>query len=309
MTMITADARLSRPPRPASVTVAFWLQVGAVGLLLALIGVLVAHAIYFDDQISRAVALVPDADPLEVSDERSGNLYGAVVPGALLLLMAVWLAVTAVPMRRGRNVARILVFVGAGAHALVCLAPCAAGFMAIPFLIGGISEAAPDDVPMDGVPWEESRFLETLYGQTTSFDDAFFGGIAIGTGLELLLVITIAILIAVPPAHRYFVPRPPTPAWPAGYAGYPPMAGYAGVPPLAGYAGYAPGAGYAGYPPAGGYAGHPESGPQPWPGGPGWPAPPYPGPFVICPDPAAHVTPPAAPGEGPRPEGDPPAPV
>ena len=78
----------------------------------------------------------------------------------------------------------------------------------------------PDDVPIEGVPWEQSRFLDTLYGRTTAFDDAFFGGVAIGIGIELLLVITIAILVAVPPAHRYFVPRPPTPAWPAGYAGY-----------------------------------------------------------------------------------------
>jgi hypothetical protein len=59
MTLITADPQLSRPPRPASVTVAFWLQIGAVGLLLGLIGLAVAHAVYFDEQISRAVALVP----------------------------------------------------------------------------------------------------------------------------------------------------------------------------------------------------------------------------------------------------------
>ena len=118
-------------------------------------------------------------------------------------------------------------FIGAGAHLLVLLAPCVAGFAVIPFLVSDFSDAVPDDVPIDGAPWEQSQFLDTLYGRTTSFDDAFFGGVAIGTGIELLLVITIAILVAVPPAHRYFVPRPPTPAWPAGYAGYAaPAAGF-----------------------------------------------------------------------------------
>ena len=73
MTLITADPQLSRPPRPASVTVAFWLQIGAAGLLLGLIGLAVAHAIYFDEQISRAVALVPGADPLEVERRAFGQ--------------------------------------------------------------------------------------------------------------------------------------------------------------------------------------------------------------------------------------------
>jgi hypothetical protein len=257
MTLITADPQSWRPPRPASVTVAFWLQIGAAVLVLAMVGVLVAHAVYYDDQISRAVALVPGADPTEVSDERSSNLFGAQIPGVVLLLVAGWLLATAVPLLRGRNIARILVFVGAGAHLLLCAGPCLAGLAIIPFAIGGVSDPGIGDVPVDGDVWEQSRFYDTLYSATTSSDDAFFGSLAIGTGLEVLLVIAIVLLVALPPAHRYFVPRPPTPAWPVGY---PPVGAQHHVP---------------------------------------WPQP-YPGlPYVICPDPSAHVPPaesdPAAP--------------
>ena len=291
MTLITADPQPSRPPRPALVTVAFWLQVGAVLLLLGLVGLLIAHAVYYDDQISRAAGLVPDVDPAEVSGERSGNVLGAVIPGAVLLVVAGWLGATALPMRRGRNVARVLVFVGAGAHLLVCAGPCLGGLATIPFAVTSYPETGPDGVPLDGVPWEESRFLDTLYSATMAVDDAFFGGFAIGTGIEVLLALAIVVLLAVPPANRYFVPRPPAPAWPSGYA----------LP-----VGYAP----VGYPPP---VGAPAPVAQPWPGGPAWPPSPYPGlPYVICPDPSAHVAPPAG-GTGadqqPRPDGDPVSPV
>jgi hypothetical protein len=249
MTLITADPQPSpppRPPRPTSVTVAFWLQLGAVLLLLGLVGLLIAHAIYYNGQISRVVAVVPDANPVEVSDERSGNIFRTVLTGAVLLWMAAWLAATAVPMRRGRNLARILVFVCAGAHLLVCLAPCAGGVLAIPSLIGGIA----DNAGIEEVPWEQSRFLDTLAAQTSRFDDAVFGGVTGGIGIEWLLVTAIAVLLLTPPANRYFLPRPQPPVWPGGY---------------------------------------PSPGPQQWGARPQ----PYPGlPYVICPDPSAHVPPP-----------------
>ncbi|BCB82974.1 hypothetical protein [Phytohabitans suffuscus] len=258
MTLLAAEARPPRPPRPASVTVAFWLQFAAAAVLLIVLGLAVANAVYFDGQISRAVELVPEADPDEVNAERVGNIVSSVVTGGVLVATAAFLAATAVPALRGSNVARILVFVAAGAHILLCATPCVAGAAAAPIFLAAVPEEEPPEGVYAGEDfWQESRFIETLYTQTSPVEDGFFLGMTAGSGLEVLLVIAVVILLAVPPANRYFVPRPPAPTWPGGYA-----------PPAA-----------AGWPMA-----------APWPG---TPAVPHPGlPYVICPDPSAHVPPP-----------------
>ncbi|WP_173059805.1 hypothetical protein [Phytohabitans houttuyneae] len=262
--MPTLAERPARPRRPASVTVAFWLQVAAVLALLVMVGLTVAYAVYFDGQISRVAEMVPDADPDEVSAERTGNVVTSVVTGALILVVAVCLAATAVPMFRGSNVARIMVFVAAGAHILLCAAPCIGGAAVAPIFLA----SAPEEPYLGEEPWEESRFLETLYSESLPFEDGYFLGMAAGTGLELMLVIAVVVLLVVPPANRYFVPRPPAPAWAGGYV----LPAGTLVPAQA-------------YPP-----------PAPWPAGPPWPrapAGPHPGlTYVICPDPSAHLPPP-----------------
>ncbi|MEV4537658.1 hypothetical protein AB0J82_28165 [Asanoa sp. NPDC049518] len=214
MTLITADPPVPRPPRPVTVTIALWLQISAVVMLLVLLGLLIGHAVYFDDLISRAVELVPDADPDEVSGERTGNVVTTVVPGVVVLVVAIWLAVTAVPMFRGSNVARIFVFVAGGAHLLLCASPFVAGAAIIPlFLAAGEPEYGPEyeDLPPDDLVWEDSKFYDALYSHTTAAEDAFFAGQAAVTVVEVCLLLAVVVLLAVPPASRWFVPRP---AWP-----------------------------------------------------------------------------------------------
>ncbi|MDG4826432.1 hypothetical protein O7635_31670 [Asanoa sp. WMMD1127] len=215
MTMIMADpAPVERPPRPGSVTVAFWLQLAAAAVLLAVVGSVVVSAVQFDGLVDRAVAAVPDADPAEVSAERTTNLVMSAIMGSLFLLMAAWLLATAAPLRRGSNVARILVFIGAGAHLVLCLAPCVGGVAFLPFFF--LPEGPADGPPTEGFPtdWSESRFIETLYSDGAAYQDLLFGSVAVASMIEAVLVIAVVVLVVVPPAHRYFVPRPPTPPWP-----------------------------------------------------------------------------------------------
>ncbi|MEU8152671.1 hypothetical protein AB0B94_03275 [Micromonospora sp. NPDC048986] len=96
-------------------------------VLLGLAALTVAEAVHFDGQIDRAVRLVPDADPDEVAGERQGNVAMTLILGVPAVLLAVWLAATAVPLRRGVNVARILVFVASGGQLLICFAQCRSG--------------------------------------------------------------------------------------------------------------------------------------------------------------------------------------
>ncbi|SNT58623.1 hypothetical protein SAMN05421812_11133 [Asanoa hainanensis] len=222
MTLITADPPR---PRPVTVTVAFWLQLAAVLTLLALLGLLVAHAVYYDGLISRAAELVPNVDPGEVSGERVGNVVTTAVPGVVVLVVVLWLAATALPMLRGSNVARIFVFVAGGAHLLLCASPFLAGAAMIPLFIA----SDPGYAPEDDLVWAEgSTFYDTLYNNTTPAEDAFMAGQAAVTVIEVVLLLAIVVLLAVPPASRWFVPPRP-PVLPVGpYAVYP----YAGYPYL-----------------------------------------------------------------------------
>ncbi|WP_433315503.1 hypothetical protein [Micromonospora chersina] len=256
--MPSADAAPARPARPGAVTAAYWLQLAAVAVLLVLVCLVVIEAVRYDAQIDEALRRVPDADPTEVSDERAGNVFGSLFLGVPALLLAVWLAATALPLRRGSNVARILVFVAAGGQVLLCLGQGCVGLLVIPlaFAAGlGDPEVDPSagDVPDTGA-WAESRFLETLYDQgEPGVVPTAIGGI--GILLVLTLTAAVVVLLLLPDSRRWFggptvVPSPVGP-WP-GYA-----------------YGYGPGH----------Y---------------GWPAPP-PG-YLICPDPAMHlVHPPTAP--------------
>ncbi|MEV0395918.1 hypothetical protein [Polymorphospora rubra] len=228
-----------RPPRPAQVTVAFWLLLATAVLLLGIAGLAVAEAVRYDGQIDRAAALVPDADPVEVGDERTANVVGAVLTGAPALLLAVFLVVAAVPMLRGSNVGRILVFVAGGTQLLWYALQSCSGLLFLPMLLlpadpGFLEDEAPDDefpddeVPWEDLPWEESEFLETLYAEPEPFAGLSFLATGVGSVVVLALTGAVVLLLALPPAHRWFVPRaaqqpppPPPPAWPAYPGGYP----------------------------------------------------------------------------------------
>lgn len=267
-----------RPPRPVTVTIAFWLQLTVVLVLLGLAALAVVEAVHFDGQIDRAVRLVPDADPQEVAGERQGNVAMTLILGVPAVLLAVWLAVTAVLVRRGANVARILVFVASGAQLLVCFAQCCSGGFLVPLLtVPEISDEPPPDWDAE---WETSTFFDTLYSGTDAWDGLLYPAAGLGVLTVLALSAAVTLLLALPPANRWFVPRaaneaPPGPAWVMPVPAYAPTGyGYPTAPLVPGF-----------LPPN-----------QPLPPG-----------YLICPDPAAHLTP-GAPATAPAPTRPPTAP-
>lgn len=228
--LLTAQAP-ERPVRPSSVTVAYWLQLAVVVVLLLLIGLVVWHAVQWDGEIDRAARAVPDADPAEVAGERTGNAIMSAVLGGSALLPAIGLAVTAPFVRMGHNAARIVVFVVAGVAALFGIGPGCAGAAVIPFafLAGPAVAEPPPGAGPDGA-WEESRFFTELYGSSDPTEGVFFGGGLLGVATVLVLTLAVVVLLAVPPANRFFVPRPAS-VQPMSYGPQP--AGYAmpAVPP------------------------------------------------------------------------------
>ncbi|WP_433346129.1 hypothetical protein [Micromonospora sp. CA-111912] len=252
-----------RPPRPTSVAVACWLQAATVLILLGLLALVAYKAVRFDDEISQAARLVPDADPAEVRGERNGNVFGSLLLGIPVLLLAGWLAGTALPLLRGRNVARILVFVSGGGQLLLCLGQACSGALMLPLILAlGFSEGMdPEGEPFPEEDlWQESRFLETLYGRQESHDAVIYPIAGISVLTVLLLTAAVVLLLSLPPANRYFRPRAQPPAGPVPYGGWP----TAPVPPVGAWV------------PA------------------GYPVPPG---YLICPDPALHLAhPPTSPG-------------
>ncbi|NLU77904.1 hypothetical protein HCA58_05740 [Micromonospora sp. HNM0581] len=281
----------SRPPRPGTVTAAFWLQLATALILLGLVALLGFAAIDWNDAIDQALRQVPDADPDEVRAERFSSVVMATVFGVPALLLALWLGLTSRWVLRGSNTARVLVFVAGGLQLLLCVVQGCAGGLLIPLgLAYAVSdgpygdEPFPEEVPPPGDEfWQESDFIEALYDQPM-ISDVFLPLAGLGVLLVFLLMAAVALLLALPPAHRWFVPRSePASAWlsgpgvpnpyfaaypvpsigpgypvPQGHplpfgeqpiAGHPPQPGYApGCPPLFGHG--VPGAGYAvpGYP-------------------------------------------------------------
>ncbi|MFI6821224.1 hypothetical protein ACIBJE_09735 [Micromonospora sp. NPDC050187] len=230
--MTPSPAEPVRPARPTAVTVAFWLQLATVVVLLAMVGLTVAGAVQFDGQIDRAAARVPDADPDEVSGERFGNLFMTVLVCLPALVLAGWLAATARPVLRGGGTARVLVFVAGGAQLLCCFGQGCLGFAFLPFFLAGDEWVEPTTGP-DGEPvWEESEFFETLYGATDVSSDVLAAAGGLGGVVALLLTLAVVLLLALPPGSRYFRPdeeRPPTQPgswpWPAAPVALPTYAG------------------------------------------------------------------------------------
>ena len=314
-----SPAAVPPPPRPVTVTIAFWLQLAAALILLGLAALVVVEAIQWDAAIDRAVRQVPDADPNEVRAERVSSITMSVILGVPALALGLWMALTAPGVRQGSNTARIMFFVAGGAQLLFCFFQACAGMFFVPLIaFGAVEEPYYDeDLPPDGDFWQESDFFETLYGEPSVSEAVIFSLAGFGVMTVLLLTATVVLLLALPPANRWFVPKPepefPSPLTAGGdiphvyLAAYYPPPGYLMPPghlPPGAYPAVPGHPGPAGYPAAPGYpnpAGHPAWSAFPTTAYPasGYPAPPgYPPPpgTVICPDPSAHVAPdPAAP--------------
>ncbi|MBQ1050468.1 hypothetical protein KBX50_18575 [Micromonospora sp. C51] len=304
-----------RPPRPGTVTVAFWLQLATVVILLGLVTLLVLAAIDWNHAVDQAVRQVPNADPDQVRAERWNSVMMAAVFGVPALLLALWLGLTAPRVRAGSNTARVMVFVAGGVQLLLCVAQGCAGAFLIPFGLAFamaegpyVDESYPEDVPPpDDEFWQESDFIEALYDQPNPFD-MFFPLVGLGVLLVFLLTAAVVLLLALPPAHRWFVPRAePAAVWPpagrdipnAHLIGYALPMSYPGYPAPPGYPpqpGFPPGYPPPGYPVPPGY-GVPDAG-YAVPGYPGYAVPGAeggPGPAGYPPHHAASPTVPEAP--------------
>lgn len=210
-------------PRPATVTVAFALQVALVGTLLLMIATAVAGAIRYDGLIGRAARAV-GASAADVSLERSMNLSGTLGTAVPALVLAVWLGVAAVWVRRGSNIGRILSLVGLGLPLVLGLVGCLLGGLLGGVFLVGMLAGPPDEF------LAEEEFTGTsemaLYEELARLDS---GGWSIAfevTGMAavavaLLLGVATGILLLTGPSDRFFRPwrQPPAPVppWPVPY--------------------------------------------------------------------------------------------
>lgn len=125
--------------RPATATVAFWLHIGGAGVGLIVVALVAGYAIWLDGLIDRAAELT-NANPHVVSEKRSSNAWIAAMVGGPALLIAIWLAATAVPVWRAREAARVLAIVGASVQVLGCCGANVTGWTAAyPLLVLGAS--------------------------------------------------------------------------------------------------------------------------------------------------------------------------
>jgi hypothetical protein len=244
-----APETLPAPSRPATVTVAFSFQLAAAGLLLLLVGATIARAVQYDGLIDQAARL---GDPNgDAQFERSGNVFGSVLTGAPALLLALWLGLAAIWLRRGSNVARILTLVGFGAPALLGLLFCVCGGLA-GVMVAGLFLEPSDEFYLEE---EGGSFDSGFYDQLERLDSggwsaAFGVTTAVAIGTAVLLGMAAVVLLLTRSANWYFRPRRPGP-----WAQYPPY-----PPPFPGYPGPMP----CPYPPAHGWYATPESSGRGW---------------------------------------------
>jgi hypothetical protein len=211
-------------PRPATVTVAAWLQGAAVllGFLLIIVA-WSAHMHWLDliDQASQSVG----ADPAAVAAERGSDLTGTVVATVLLGLAVLWFGGTLVPMWRGSNVARIVSLVGSGLVGLAGFVLIFCGF-GLGFLFAGLFLSGPMEPMPDGSdPFEDvgsgDPFSDRLYelsGNSTYWTDVVGPIIVLLLGM---LLIAVFVLLLVRPSNRWYSRRQVQPYGPyAGHGSY-----------------------------------------------------------------------------------------
>lgn len=217
------------------------MQTALVVMLLLLVAVSVAEAVYADSLIDRAARTV-GADPAAVALEHSENLSGVLFAGIPAVLLAVWLGVTAWWMRRRSNVARVLALVGLAAPVVLGALACLAGGVLMVLLAGMLfalpegPEDVGDTTDFDGADWGDEALLDELDRLSGSGWPVAFDVIGGSVGfLALLLAVSTGVLLLVGSSRRYFQPPRVVAVNPylgsgPGIAGY--GLGVAGPPPV-----------------------------------------------------------------------------
>ncbi len=221
-------AATAPPQRPATVTVAVALQIALVGALLLTSVTAVAEAIRYDGLIDRAVRAI-GASAGDAAFERSMNLSGAVAGAVSALVLAVWLGVAVVWLRRGSNVARIITLVGLGAPVVLGLVACVVGGLLGTVMVSLLASSPEDFVTDDGAFTEDGFPGGDEFALSDELARLDTGGWSIAfevtgtatTAAALLLGIATGALLLTSQSDRYFRPRRPAtavpypPPWPA----------------------------------------------------------------------------------------------
>ncbi|WP_155388737.1 hypothetical protein [Catellatospora paridis] len=229
------DQAADRGPRPATATVAVWLQGAAVLLCGLLIGLAWLAHLHMTELIDEAARLAPGTAPAVVAAERDADLVATIVMTVVLGLMTAWFGATLVPLWRGANVGRIMSLVGAGliafgGVALSCLGLFSLLLLAPLFLL----PMDPADPMTDGTdPFADlgsgDPFIDKLY--ELSGEQPHWTDVAPGLLLPLLAALLLAtfVLLLVPPSNRWYSRRPAPPR--GMYPGHPyPGHPYPGYP-------------------------------------------------------------------------------
>ncbi|BCJ71875.1 hypothetical protein CS0771_14190 [Catellatospora sp. IY07-71] len=220
-------------PRPATVTVAVWLQSAVVLLAASLIPAIWYMHARWTRLIDEALLTTPGADQDIAAAERDSSLYAAIAMTVVAALVVLWFGGTLPPLWRGSNLARVLAAVGSGLLGVggFVMNCCGLAFLPLLFLLPfepmdpgmdpgldpGLDPAAP--VPDDPF-FDEDPFTERLY-QLSDRDVAWLEWLVpLAGGLALLLLVGVFVLLLVPPSNRWFAPRPPQPFSGHPYPGY-----------------------------------------------------------------------------------------
>lgn len=176
-----------RPPRPATVTIAFVLLVLAAVLILLPLISLIYELSHFESLLRRA-AESSGSDPAARSDARTTEQVGGAIGIGLLILASISLLVPSMFLLRGSNVGRVLSCIAAALATLCCFAGGA-------FAIAG--QRTPDTSELE-------RELTRLQTEETP---TWVGLSGLPAALVPLLAIAALVMLLLPPSNRFF--RPP----------------------------------------------------------------------------------------------------
>jgi hypothetical protein len=204
--------------RPAAVTVASYLLVLVAVLIVVSALITVATLGSYSDAIRNAVAAQGVADAARIADQITGFFRVAAVIGLVVnLLLAGGFVALALLDLRGKNPARIVTWVLAGLGVL-CLG-CSTASSASGAFTGGFTSNSANGVNASEV---QRQIRESIPSWLTPLETTL-------AVVNLLALIVVIILLALPASNAFFRPAEPVgpePGYPA-YPGYPP----AGSPP------------------------------------------------------------------------------
>jgi hypothetical protein len=205
--------------RPGTVTVAGFLLILVAVLVVAGGVITIATLGSYTEAVKRAYAAAGAANGSQIADQMSGVVYAGAIIGLIVnLLFAAGFVVLAMLNNRGKNPARIVTWVLAGLGVL-CFGCSAASSASGGFTSGMFSGSTSNGVS----PAEITRQIQdAIPSWLIPVQTAI-------TVINLLALITVIILLAMPASNAFFRPAEPSmldPGYPA-YPGYPP----AGNPP------------------------------------------------------------------------------